>query len=142
MMLITMTSLIALQTGGSERPWSSAYVLAMLIVGILTLAGFVVWEVYGAAFPIIPRGLFSRQVVRMAFIVSFVAGMNFYSLTNFGPLYFSSVYYEDPVVVGARNIGNPTATILGAIFGNYMISKVPGHARSLLTFSCVLMSTS
>ena len=73
----------------------------------------------------------------MAFVVSFVAGMNFFSLTNFLPTYFSSVYGADPVTVGIRNIGFPTGAIIGAVLGNMGVSRFPRHVRWILVIgSC------
>lgn len=44
-------------------------------------------------YPIIPGALFTGQrVVALALAVSFVSGMNFYSMINFAPLTYSAVY--------------------------------------------------
>lgn len=131
---------MALQNGGYLHPWSSAAVLAPLIIGIFALVAFVVWEMRFAKVPIAPPELFKRRVVRMAFIISFIAGMNFYSLTNFAPTYFSNVYPADPILVGARGAGMPTATIFGAVFGNWFISRFPKYARWSVAASCIAMS--
>ncbi|OAG36003.1 hypothetical protein AYO21_09796 [Fonsecaea monophora] len=124
--------LVALQNGGYLHPWKSAAVLAPLITGIFALVAFVVWEMRFAKVPIAPPELFRRRVIRMAFIISFIAGMNFYSLTNFAPTYFSSVYPADPILVGGRGAGMPTANIFGAVFGNWFISRFPNLASTLI----------
>lgn len=134
--------LVALNNGGYLYAWDSAQVLAPLIIGVLILAAFVVWEMRFAKVPIAPRELFQRRVTRMAFIISFIAGMNFYSLTNFAPTYFSNVYQEDPIMVGARGVGMPTATIFGAVFGNWFLSRFPKYARWSIAASCAAMSKS
>ena len=131
---------MALNNGGYLYRWSSAQVLSPLICGVFILAGFVVWELRYAKVPIAPRELFRRRVTRMAFIISFVAGMNFYSLTNFAPTYFSNVYPADPILVGARAAGMPTATIFGAVFGNWFLSRFPRYAKWSVTASCAFMS--
>lgn len=44
---------------------------------------FVVWEWKFAKTPMIPRELFSGQrIVAITFAISFISGMNFYSLIN------------------------------------------------------------
>lgn len=40
--------MMGLQWGGYEYPWSSAHVLAPLILGALMVIGFFLWEAYGA----------------------------------------------------------------------------------------------
>lgn len=42
--------LIALQAGGYTHPWTSAYVLSTLLIGIALLGAWVVWEVSTEAF--------------------------------------------------------------------------------------------
>jgi hypothetical protein len=133
---------VALNNGGYLHPWDSAQVLVPLILGVLILAGFVIWEMRFAKVPIAPRELFQRRVTRMAFIISFIAGMNFYSLTNFAPTYFSNVYPADPILVGARGAGMPTTTIFGAVFGNWFLSRYPKYARWSIAASCAVMSKS
>lgn len=43
-----LSSLIALQSGGNTHSWRSAYVICMLIIGVLLLTAFVLWEWKGA----------------------------------------------------------------------------------------------
>jgi hypothetical protein len=131
---------VALQSGGNTHAWSSAYVLCCLLFGVSTLTGFVFWEVRIATYPVFPKELFDRRVVQMAFLISFVAGMNFYSLTNFGPVYFSNVYSSSPTTIGIRNIGFPTACIVGAVICNTLISRYPKKIHWVLGASCVMMS--
>lgn len=76
-------SLVALQAGGYTHPWKSAYVLAQLIIGIMLLIAFCIWEWKGAKLPMVPRELFQGQhTIGVTFLLLFVAGMNFYSLIN------------------------------------------------------------
>src|SRR6202012_1743650 len=77
---LTVSSLVALQSGGSDHPWISAYVLCMLFVGAALIAGFVIWEWKGAKYPMVPKDLFvGQRVVAIALAVAFISGMNFYS---------------------------------------------------------------
>lgn len=65
----------------------------MLFVGAALIAGFVLWEWKGAKYPMVPKDLFAGQrVVAIALAVSFVSGMNFYSMINFAPLTYGTVY--------------------------------------------------
>ena len=67
--------LVALQAGGYSHPWTSAYVLVTLIIGILLIFAFVVWEWRFARNPMIPHEMFSGQkIVGMAYGIAFVAG--------------------------------------------------------------------
>jgi membrane protease YdiL (CAAX protease family) len=81
--------LVALQAGGYSHSWESAYVLVQLIVGILLIIAWIVWEAKFAKFPMVPKEMFQGQRI--------VAGMDFYSVINFFPLSFGVVYDLDPV---------------------------------------------
>jgi multisubunit Na+/H+ antiporter MnhC subunit len=52
--------LVAMQAGGYSHPWSSAYVLATMIIGFALLAIFVVWEWKYAKMPMVPREMFGE----------------------------------------------------------------------------------
>lgn len=81
----------------------------MLFVGAALIIAFVIWEWKFAPYPMVPKDLFvGQRVVAIALCVAFVSGMNFYSMINFAPLTYSSVYdpeYESlpasPVLVAS-----------------------------------------
>lgn len=67
--------MVALQAGGYSHAWSSAYVIAQLIIGVLLIAGFVVWEWKFSKDPMVPREMFAGQrIVAMAYGIAFIAG--------------------------------------------------------------------
>lgn len=69
-------------------------------------------------------------MVASCFLISFVAGMNFYSLLNFYPLTFSAVYDPAPVQVGLKGLGYGISVTLGATVGNLAFS-----VRSIIDYS-------
>ena len=135
-------SLVSLQSGGYTHPWASGYVLPQLIIGIFLIIAWVVWEWKFAPHPMIPRELYQGQrVVALAFLVAFIAGFDFYSLINFFPLSFSTLWDPDPVQVGLKGLGYGISTTAGAVFWNALLStKLP--ARYILMISSILMSKS
>jgi MFS family permease len=134
--------IVALQAGGSSHSWTSAYVLVQLIIGILMILAWIMWEVKFAKFPMIPKQLFQGQrVVALTFFIAFVAGMDFYSIINFFPLYFGTVYDPDPVQVGLKGLGYGVALIMGGIVFNALLStKIP--VKVTLATATTLMSKS
>ncbi|KAH7386393.1 putative major facilitator superfamily transporter [Cadophora sp. MPI-SDFR-AT-0126] len=133
--------LVALQAGGYTHPWTSAYVLAQLIIGILLIIAFVIWEWKGAKVPMVPRELFQgQQTIGVTFLLLFVAGMNFYSLINFFPLTFSAVYAPDPVQVGLKGLGYGISVTAGATIINWALSIFKNHNRELIIACCIVMT--
>ena len=67
--------LVGLQAGGYQYPWKTGKVLGPLIVGLLMLLIFPVWELYGAKHPMVPAVIFRGQrVVALGFIAVFIGG--------------------------------------------------------------------
>lgn len=132
--------LVALQAGGYTHPWASAYTLCTLLFGFLTIVAWVVWEGWFARHPMVPIQLFQGQrVVGFAFVVAFVAGMNFFSMLNFWPMLISTVYTPDPVQVGLRGLAVGLATTVGAIVFNSLLSMWKGGCRWVLFIASTLL---
>jgi hypothetical protein len=115
-------------------------VLCTLLPGIGALIGLCFWEYWVPEFPLLPHELFNRKAIVMAFVVASIVGAFYFSLTNFGPIYFSSVYATDPVTIGLRNIPFPTLTLFGAIGGNFLISRFPRQIPYIMAGFSGLMS--
>ncbi|KAI4944058.1 hypothetical protein J4E91_008913 [Alternaria rosae] len=133
--------LVALQSGGYTHPWTSAYVLCTMLIGLFLIAAWVLYEAKFAAYPMVPAALFSGQrIVGLAYVVAFSAGMNFFSILNFFPITFSSVYTPVPVSIGLRGLGPALTTAVGAIFFNAALSRFPGHTREVLLVAVGIMT--
>ncbi|KAK6393115.1 hypothetical protein LTR65_002806 [Meristemomyces frigidus] len=133
--------LVALQSGGYSHSWTSAYVLTQLLIGILLISAWATWEWKFAKNPMIPHELFAgNRVVGLSFFVAFVAGMNFYSLINFFPLTFATVFNPDPVSIGLKGLGYGISVTMGAVIFNASLSISKLHARYILLVATVLMT--
>ena len=133
--------LVALQSGGYTHPWRSAYILCTLIIGIVLIIAFIAWETKFAKYPMVPGALFQGQrIVALAYGTAFVGGMFFYSVLNFIPLMWDSVYVNDPIQIGLKGLGPAVATTLGAIFFNALLSTFPNRSREVILTSACLMT--
>jgi hypothetical protein len=114
-----------------------------MLIGLALIVLFVGWEWKGAKVPMIPRELFAGQrIVGIAFLIAFVAGMYYYSLINFFPIVYESVYNPDPVQVGLKGLGPGFSVTIGAVGVNALLSLWKGHNRELLLVSAIMMSRS
>lgn len=76
----------------------------------------------------------------MSFLAAFVGGMDFYSLINFFPLTFETVFTPTPISVGIRGLGYGISVTAGAVFFNFMLTLFPKHHREVLVVSAVIMT--
>jgi hypothetical protein len=113
-----------------------------MLVGLALIAAWVVYEWKFARYPMVPGELFKGQrIVGLAYVVAFAAGMNFFSILNFFPVTFTSVYDPVPVKIGLRGIGPALSTAVGAIGFNAALSGFPGHTREVLLLAVSIMTS-
>ncbi len=75
--------LIGLTWGGTTYPWASAAVICSLVIGLLTLGGFVGWEAFGAKEPAVPTELFRIRNFSLACIALFFVGLCMFAVRYF-----------------------------------------------------------
>jgi hypothetical protein len=110
-----------------------------LIIGILMVVAFVIWEWKVATLPMIPRKLFSgHRIVGMSFLVAYVAGMYFYAILSFVPVIYLDVYRPDPVQAGLKGVIISLGVTAGAVLPNMMLSVWKNHNREIMLSLAVL----
>ncbi|OOQ82876.1 putative MFS drug efflux pump [Penicillium brasilianum] len=130
-----------MQWGGYMYPWSSAHVLAPLILGFVMLVAFAFWEIYGAKYPIFPTRLKQEpRTLGLTLVITFISGANFFSVLMFWPTEAFNVYGHDPVGVGIRSLPVGFGILAGACIVLVLLSVFRGHNKELLIVSSVLMT--
>ncbi|KAJ5720023.1 hypothetical protein N7493_006901 [Penicillium malachiteum] len=133
--------LAGLQWGGYMYPWSSAHVLAPLIIGFALLVAFAFWEIYGAKYPIFPTRLKQEPLtLGLTLVITCISGCNFFSVLMFWPTESFNVYGHDPVDVGLRSLPIGFGILAGACIVLVLLSVFKGHNKELLIISSVLMT--
>ncbi|GIK06217.1 hypothetical protein Aspvir_001861 [Aspergillus viridinutans] len=143
--LLSITGLIlflaGMQWGGYQYPWTSAHVLAPLLIGFVILVAFALWEIYGAKYPIFPTRLKQEpRTLGLTLVITFISGANFFSIIMFWPTQSFNVYGHDPVQVGLRSLPVGFAIMAGACIVLWLLSVLRGHNKELLIVSSVLMT--
>ena len=137
------SSLVALTAAGTSAAWNSAFVLCQLVIGIVALAIFLLWEWRGAKSPVVPFRLFKGQrVVGLIFLIAFIAGINYSVSLGVGPTLLSEIFQPGPTTVGLYALGPTAGLILGATSINVLLGTFKGRARELLFVSAAIMSKS
>ena len=89
----------------------------------------------------IPGAIFKGQrIVALAYAISFVGGMFFYSVLNFVPLTLSNVFPNDPIEIGLRGLAPAISTTISVILFNAALSKFKNHTREVLLTAAVIMT--
>ncbi|KAK5655829.1 hypothetical protein OQA88_5368 [Cercophora sp. LCS_1] len=99
MVLFTIgaTAFVApLSWAGSMYPWSSWKTLLPLILGVVTLIVFALYESRPVE-PVLPRRLFKSATAIVSYCGSFIHGMVVYCLLLYLPLLFQAVWLETPL---------------------------------------------
>ncbi|KAL1970330.1 hypothetical protein VTN77DRAFT_5490 [Rasamsonia byssochlamydoides] len=133
--------LAGLQWGGYQYSWSTAHVLAPLIIGFALIVAFALWEVYGAKYPIFPSRIKQEpRILGLTLLITFISGANFFSILMFWPTQAFNVYGQDPVGVGLRSLPVGFGILTGAFVTLWLLSLLKGHNKALMVVSSCLMT--
>lgn len=112
-----------------------------LILGAAFLIGFVLWESYGAKYPMFPHRLKKDpRVLALTLIITFISGANFFSVLLFWPTQAFNVYGHDPIGVGLRGLPIGFSILAGAVIVLWLLSVFRGGNRMLMLISSCMMT--
>lgn len=92
--------LIPLTWGGVMYEWNSWRTLVPLIIGIVGLVIFGVYERFVPAEPLLPASLFSNRTIVLGYLFAVIHGLVLWCLLYYQPLYFEAVKGYKPVISG------------------------------------------
>jgi len=128
-------------TDAKQYPWGSAHVLVPLILGVVLVVAFFVWEAKFAKFPMFPKRLQQDpRVLALTLLITFISGANFFSVLMFWPTQAFNVYGHDPVGVGLRGLPIGVAIMAGACIVLVLLSVLKGQIRLLMVCSTIVMT--
>lgn len=133
--------LMGLLWGGTSYPWSSKHVTVSLGVGAGVIVIFVLWEVFGARYP-----LFSRRLVHVKrtfwciMFVIFAAGVNYVPLAIFWPIESISVFDSGHVRTGINTVPVGVMILAGAILSAILCNMFQRRIHLVMTFFCILQT--
>jgi MFS family permease len=138
--------LVGLQLGGNSFPWDSATVLSLLIVGIVVLIVFAIWEWKFVKFGVFPRQLFKDRNYSVIISVQMIEGIVVNTTAAFLTQISYTLFTSDPLAVYVRNIDYGIGTLLGAPIAGFVLWKTREArwllfgAVTILTIACGLMA--
>jgi MFS family permease len=135
--------LAGLTWGAGLYPWTSAHTLVPLILGCLLMIAFVLWEIYGAEYPMFPTGLKrSPRAFATVLVVTAVSGAAFFTILVDWPTQYSYMYADnnDPVSVGVGSLPIAFSFLGGSVAVLILMSYMKQHIRLILIVSCIVMT--
>uniref|UniRef100_A0A0B7K2X7 Major facilitator superfamily (MFS) profile domain-containing protein n=1 Tax=Bionectria ochroleuca TaxID=29856 RepID=A0A0B7K2X7_BIOOC len=116
--------LLALTWGGRQYTWGSAQVVATLVIGIVVLVSFVLYEIYMAPrSPLVPMNLFKITNYNVAVIVGSVGQMSFYALNVIWPQQVTNLYTTDNIKIGWMSCTTGAALAFGEVLTGPLCKK-------------------
>ncbi|MFB7503231.1 MDR family MFS transporter [Streptomyces broussonetiae] len=117
LLTVGITSTVLVTTwGGTEYAWTSARIMELIAIGVVTLIGFVWWQTR-AAEPVLPLHMFKNRNFTLMSIIGFVTGFVMFGATLYLPLYQQSVQGAS-----ATNSGLLLLPMLGAMLVTSMVA--------------------
>jgi len=120
----TVAVLHALTYGGTKDPWSSWRTILPLVLGLLGLAGFMLFEMSPLVIdPVVPPRLFTNQTSATVFAVTFLNSALLYWVMFFLPVYFQAVLGSSPARAGAQLPPIVVVAVPAAILAVILLAK-------------------
>ncbi|KAJ3001773.1 hypothetical protein NUW54_g6220 [Trametes sanguinea] len=105
----TTLALIALTWGGVTYPWSSAHVLAVLIIGAILIVVFFVYEAFVPPESTIPFDIMKNRTSLGGFLGTFFHGIISVAAIYYFPVYFQACLLSSPIESSVKIL--PTAVV-------------------------------
>jgi MFS family permease len=123
LLTIGLAAVVVLATsGGKDVDWISPESVALLLVFLLCIVGFVARERH-ATEPFVPLRLFHNGVLRIAAPVNFTSGLLFYLGVFFLPVFFQEVADVDATVSGLLLIPFMIGTAASTTFAGHRVER-------------------
>ncbi|GJE99893.1 MFS general substrate transporter [Phanerochaete sordida] len=93
---------IGLTWGGVQFPWTSAHVLAPLIIGVVGILGFLVYEALVAREPLVPFSLIANRTSLSGYIQTFLTPVVVVAVIYYLPTYYQACKLASPLHAGVE----------------------------------------
>ncbi|MFG2883820.1 MDR family MFS transporter [Streptomyces sp. NPDC048297] len=117
LLTVGITSIVLVTTwGGSQYAWTSARIMELTAIGVVSLIGFVWWQTK-AAEPVVPLHMFRSLNFTLMSVIGFITGFVMFGATLYLPLYQQAVQGAS-----ATNSGLLLLPMLGAMLVTSMVA--------------------
>jgi EmrB/QacA subfamily drug resistance transporter len=108
--------------GGSTWAWDSSQIIALIVIGVVALAGFVFVE-SRVAEPILPLSLFRNRTFAVTSAVGFIVGLALFGAVTYLPLYLQIVKGVSPTRSGLQLTPLMLGLLVTSVLSGQLISR-------------------
>jgi EmrB/QacA subfamily drug resistance transporter len=108
--------------GGSTWAWGSSQIIALIVIGVAALAGFVLVEARVAE-PILPLSLFRNRTFAVTSAVGFIVGLALFGAVTYLPLYLQVVKGVSPTRSGLQLTPLMLGLLVTSVLSGQLISR-------------------
>ncbi|KAJ3004101.1 hypothetical protein NUW54_g4970 [Trametes sanguinea] len=134
----TTLALVALTWGGIQFPWNSAHVLAPLIIGLVLIALFFVYEALVPTEPTTPLDILRHRSALSGNLATFMHGILTMATMFYIPVYFQACMDATPINSSVKMLPTTLVCAPMAIVFGVVIKKVQKY-RAVNYFGWILM---
>ncbi|KAJ7432135.1 iron permease [Mycena galericulata] len=144
-------AILGLTWAGSSYPWGSAHVLAPLIIGLVLIIAFMLYEfrMPHELEPTVPYDLLSNRNSLSGYLSTFFHGITSISIIYYLPVYFQACFDATPIRSGVDMLATALvvapfallAGILVQVLNRYMPSNIAGWVLTIIGFGLLSMLT-
>lgn len=132
--------LLGLESGASStHTWTSAFVLCLIISGVIMLVLFMIWEWKFARVPIVPTRVFASRTSRAALAVACCHSFVFIAFDFFLALYFQAVLGRSPIISGLLLFAL-VLPLSACTFGSGIYVRRTGRVRPAMWLGVIFMT--
>ena len=125
--------------GTDTHPWTSAWTISVIGIGVALLGAFLLIESRLAEQPLMPLGVFRRRSLSAANGVSLAVGGSLYSVFFFLSLYLQQVNHYTPLRAGLAFLPLALSSLFAALFSSRVVARV--GVRRQLVFGLTLAAS-
>ncbi|TVY44876.1 Efflux pump [Lachnellula subtilissima] len=133
--------LVGLNWGGQDYAWHSTHVISCLTVGLVSVLAFIIWEKFGAKYPMFPWELVKHKRLFFAICtLCLTSGINYVPVVVFWTIQVYTVYGASYRQAGIYLLPIGFCIAGGAVISAIMMTIFKKKIQFVLMFFCIIQT--
>ncbi|PYH87454.1 siderophore iron transporter [Aspergillus ellipticus CBS 707.79] len=133
--------LLGLSWGGTSYAWDSAHVVAVLVIGFVSLIAFALYEIFvPLEQPLLPMSLLRNPGYTATVCSALVGNMVYFSMSLLWPEAISYLYTTNTIKAGWLSISTGAGVIVGEVAAGLLMKSI-GFTKYQLIVTTLMITT-